>query len=49
MKSTAYHHHALKDFDHCEKGRCINCSVKQWHICEDKLDREYNKRHKNEA
>lgn len=38
-----YHHRALIDFDHCKKGRCINCSLNQMHKCEEALDRKYGK------
>ncbi|GAI48349.1 unnamed protein product, partial [marine sediment metagenome] len=42
-KPTRYHHQALIDFDHCEKGRCINCSLKQMHKCEEAMDRKHGK------
>lgn len=43
-KPNPYHHRGLIDFDHCEKGRCINCSLEQQHKCEDDVDRDYKRR-----
>lgn len=37
-KTTRYRLQALIDFTHCERGWCINCSVKQRHECEEALN-----------
>lgn len=48
VQRVRYHHLALIDFDHCKKGRCVNCSLKQRYKCEvalnrseEALDRQY--------
>lgn len=38
-KTSQYHHIADVDFNHCDKGKCINCSEAQQHKCEKELDK----------